>query len=186
MTPTYEEFYQYFEEKVKKHGDDAKNYTEWLETKFESWSLNGWKKEKGTKLIPIKNWRSTLLQCIPYRMPNKVKNIKVITDTPPKKIDYKLKMTEEEKENNAYLSAIYAYDEFKQKGRVSYSYHTVYDTLRKKGLIQKLDKENTKRMVDFLNEKYPEENHNKKMNWGKVHLVEDCFRRCKVHVKELI
>ena len=95
-------------------------------------------------------------------------------------------MTEEEKENVAYLNVIYAFDEWKAKGRVGYSYHPVYDTLRAKGLIKKLDPENAARLVDFLNEKYPGETHEKKMDWGKVHLVEGCFRKCKIHIKELI
>ena len=83
--PTYEEFYGYFEECMKEKEDDPKIYTEWIKDKYEAWKLNDWKKEKGAKLIPIKNWRSTLRQCLTYRMPNKVKNIKVITDTPPPK-----------------------------------------------------------------------------------------------------
>ena len=75
--PTYEEFYGYFEQSMKQKKDDPKIYTEWIEDKYEAWKLNEWKKEKGAKLIPIKNWRSTLRQCLPYRMRNKVKDLTV-------------------------------------------------------------------------------------------------------------
>ena len=75
--PTYEEFYGYFEQCMKQKKDDPKIYTEWIEDKYEAWKLNEWKKEKGAKLIPIKNWRSTLRQCLPYRMRNKVKDLTV-------------------------------------------------------------------------------------------------------------
>ncbi len=40
--------------------------------------------------------------------------------------------------------------------------------------------------VDRWQNKYPGETHEKKMDWGKVHLVEGCFRKCKIHIKELI
>ncbi|BFP39530.1 hypothetical protein FGF1_03750 [Flavobacteriaceae bacterium GF1] len=89
MTPTYNEFYGYFEKCMVEKDDEAKNYTEWIKDKYEAWKLNGWKKSKtkGQKeiLIPILNWKSTLRQCLGYRIPNKVRNIKVVTDPTPKK-----------------------------------------------------------------------------------------------------
>ena len=126
MIPTYEEFYKYFEERMKKKGDDPKNYTEWLDDKYEAWKLNDWKKEQKGKLIAIKNWKSTLNQCLAYRSPNRVKNLTVVTNKPPvNKIEQPLKMTEEEKNINAELNIIYAYDEWKQRGRIAYSYPIV-------------------------------------------------------------
>lgn len=75
--PTYDEFWDYFCEKMRNKKDDPKQYTEWLEDKYEAWKENDWKKEKQGKYYPIKKWKSTLLQCLSYRMPNKVKDTKV-------------------------------------------------------------------------------------------------------------
>jgi len=40
--------------------------TEKVKFKYEAWKLNGWKKQNGNKLQEIKNWKSTLLNTIPY------------------------------------------------------------------------------------------------------------------------
>lgn len=75
--PSFEEFQRYAFEKISKKGDDPRNYTEWIMDKFDAWDEAGWQKCVKGKYIPIKIWKSTLSQCLPYRMPNKVKEIKV-------------------------------------------------------------------------------------------------------------
>lgn len=129
MIPTYEEFYKYFEACMEEKKDDPKNYTEWIKDKYEAWSLNGWKKEKGAKLIPIKNYKSTLRQCLPYRMPNKVKNIRVVTDPTPKKRSKLDEIMIDE--------IVYSYNTYKEKNFLAPPNNKYYDFLLSKGVFKR-------------------------------------------------
>lgn len=54
----------------------------------------------------------------------------------PIKQEAKVELSEEEKTENAYLNCIYAFDEYIQKGEVPFNYHTAYDTLKAKGMVE--------------------------------------------------
>lgn len=58
--PAFDEFLEYALEN-KPNIDIEK-----VKFKYEAWKLNGWKKQNGNKLQEIKNWKSTLLNTIPY------------------------------------------------------------------------------------------------------------------------
>lgn len=53
----------------------------------------------------------------------------------------KFELSEEQKEENAYLNCIYAFDDWLPKQEVSYNYHTAYDHLKEKGLVERPTKE---------------------------------------------
>lgn len=75
--PTPEEFAAYAYDKIQFIGDDPKKYTEWVALKYMSWEANDWQKCVKGKDIPIKNWKATLVRCLPYREWNKVRSVKV-------------------------------------------------------------------------------------------------------------
>lgn len=104
---------------------------------------------------------------------------------PLKKVEYKNQLSEEEKERNAYLNCIYAYDEWKQDGFLKEEYHWVYDTLKEKGIL-KTSKEESKSLNEYLREKYPDKDRDYRMKKGKVLLLERMFERLKVHIKEIL
>lgn len=74
--PTWEEFSKYASIKIKEKDDHPEFYTEWLKDKYDSWVEAGWKKSKtkGQKevYVDILIWKTTLLQCLPFRVQNKV------------------------------------------------------------------------------------------------------------------
>ncbi len=71
--PDYEEFKEYAFKKLNDIGDSPNLYTEWIYFKYSAWEANNWCKTIKDKDIPIKNWKTTLLQCLPYREINKAK-----------------------------------------------------------------------------------------------------------------
>ena len=73
-TPTFEEFNAYAIERIKGDKDNPELYTDFIRAKFDAWDLAGWKKEVKGKLVPIKIWKTTLIQALIYRQPNKVQN----------------------------------------------------------------------------------------------------------------
>ena len=73
--PTFEEFNAYAIERIKGDKDNPELYTDFIRAKFDAWDLAGWKKEVKGKLVPIKIWKTTLIQALIYRQPNKVKQI---------------------------------------------------------------------------------------------------------------
>ena len=75
--PTLKEFQEYTNQRLCDIGDNPLHYSEWVMAKYMAWEANGWKKTIKGNDIPIKNWKSTIIQCLPYRMPNKVKKIEV-------------------------------------------------------------------------------------------------------------
>lgn len=75
--PSIEEFMEYGAEILTRIGDEPRYYTEWVQLKYMAWESNDWQKTVKGKDIPIKNWKTTLLQCIPYRERNKSRSIKV-------------------------------------------------------------------------------------------------------------
>lgn len=86
--PTFDEFKDYVENQITMLGDEPENYTEWIYLKYMAWSENDWCKHVKGKDIPIKRWKTTLLQCLPYRVENKVQKRKqgTITERLLKKI----------------------------------------------------------------------------------------------------
>lgn len=74
--PTFDEFTEYAQIHLERMNDNN-DYSEWLYLKFMAWSEDDWHKSPGGKRQKIKNWKSTLLQCLKYREPNKVKKLKV-------------------------------------------------------------------------------------------------------------
>lgn len=72
--PTFDEFREYAENQISMLRDDPENYTEWVYCKYAAWDAAEWEKCVKGKYQPIKNWKTTLLQCLPYREANKVRN----------------------------------------------------------------------------------------------------------------
>jgi hypothetical protein len=58
--PAWEEFLAYALEKKQKASKQD------LKLKYESWIESGWKVNRGGKLQPIQNWKTTLLNTLPY------------------------------------------------------------------------------------------------------------------------
>ena len=58
--PAWEDFLAYAVEKKPKVSKSD------LKLKYEAWRENGWKVQRGGKLQPIKNWKATLLNTLPY------------------------------------------------------------------------------------------------------------------------
>jgi hypothetical protein len=58
--PAWEEFLEYAVEKKQRVNKQD------LKLKYESWIENGWKVNRGGKLQPIHNWKSTLLNTLPH------------------------------------------------------------------------------------------------------------------------
>lgn len=94
--PSWEEFKEYAFTKIKAKDDHPQFYTEWLKDKYDSWVEAGWKKSKtlGKKevYVDIIIWKTTLIQCLPYRQTNKVQkdqaSVKPLSETGHmKKID---------------------------------------------------------------------------------------------------
>lgn len=67
--PTLEEFLIYAEHATK---ENFKSYKNSLELKYKSWAENGWM-TGGAKSRQIKNWKSTLLNTIPYLKQEEIK-----------------------------------------------------------------------------------------------------------------
>ncbi len=103
----------------------------------------------------------------------------------PKKQEVSFEITDEEKERNAYLNCIYAYDEWKQEKKLPNDYHWVYETLKERGLL-KVSEEESKSLNEHLRETYPHFNKEQKKIKGRIILLERFFERLKVHVKELL
>lgn len=126
--PSYDDFWEYFTEKMRKKKDDPNQYSEWLEDKYEAWLENDWQKEKQGKSYPIKNWKSTLLQCLSYRMPNKVKDTKVRAEI--------LKPTGKlmEIENEIIIGA---FNHYKVMCTLPLKYEESFDILLERGVFKK-------------------------------------------------
>lgn len=75
IIPSLEEFVDYGLEVIAKTGDNPENYTEWLQLKYMAWQSAGWQKTVRGKDQEIKNWKTTLINTIPYRVPNKKRNL---------------------------------------------------------------------------------------------------------------
>lgn len=71
--PAFDEFLEYALEN-KPNIDIEK-----VKFKYEAWKLNGWKKQNGNKLQEIKNWKSTLLNTIPYLGETKYQGVSIDT-----------------------------------------------------------------------------------------------------------
>jgi len=123
--PTLTEFNSYASSYLEKLGDDPKKYTEYIQCKYDAWSLAGWKKEIKGKPVKILNWKNTLIQAMPYRQPNKVKDLTVraepITTGKVKKI-----------ENEEILTA---YRDFRKVGSTSPKFVGIFNILRRRGKL---------------------------------------------------
>lgn len=118
--PTLEQFREYAYNWIARHGDDPKRYSEYIDLKYESWSLANWHKEKGGKLVPIHIWQTTLLQALPYRQPNKGEGKK----TPVKR-----------KTDNFTDDILKAYRVFKDKGSLPSAFSDVFKPLFRMGVL---------------------------------------------------
>lgn len=126
-TPTLDEFKTYAFERIRtKYNEPAENYSHWIEDKFEAWTLNGWKKENKGKLVKILNWKTTIIQCMAYRQPNKSGQIKVKHEVikPGGKLDQM---------DISDLKS--AYNTKGENGYVDIMYFDVFNFLVKKGVI---------------------------------------------------
>lgn len=77
MIPTYEEFQQYAFERIKGEKDDPRKYTDFIKSKYDAWTIAGWKKEVKGRFVKIQIWKTTLIQSLIHRVPNKVNDLKV-------------------------------------------------------------------------------------------------------------
>lgn len=98
---------------------------------------------------------------------------------------YVHEISDDEKDKNEYLNIIYAYDEWKMEGALRTEYHFVYDSLKNRGKINLSDDEKTQ-LNEHLRETYPDFTREKRHKKGKVLLVENYFKKLKVHVKEFL
>ncbi len=108
------------------------------------------------------------------------------------KVEAKVELSEEEKKQieedrkkNEYLNCLYAYDEWKQDGKVPMDYHWVVDTLKEKGLL-KVSEEESKSLNTYLRENYPDSNREKRWKKGRSLILERFFERLKVPLKEIL
>ena len=95
------------------------------------------------------------------------------------------KQIEEERKHNEYLNCIYAYDEWKQDGKVPLDYHWVYDTLKERGLL-KVTEEESKSLNIYLRETYPDSTREKRWKKGKCLLLDRFFEKLEVPLKEFL
>lgn len=72
--PTESEFLEYGSEQLVSLGKDPDNFQIALKSKFKSWEESGWINGKTNK--PIENWKSTLVNTIPYMLPLEQKETK--------------------------------------------------------------------------------------------------------------
>ena len=75
--PNLQEFKEYGRKIIAKIKDNPDLYSEWIEIKHMTWESDDWHKNVGGKRIPIKNWKTTFISCVPYREQNKTKKIRV-------------------------------------------------------------------------------------------------------------
>lgn len=94
-TPTLEDFMAFGLEKLSDVSVDA------LRLKYESWVSNGWSTNKDNKIKPILNWKTTLINTLPYlpKQPKQQKKEFVFSNCEG--------MTQEEK--NQYAKDLVAY-----------------------------------------------------------------------------
>ena len=130
MKPTLDEFKQYAFTRIKAKKDDPRIYTDWLEDKYEAWTIAGWKKEQKGKFVDIKIWQTTLIQCLAHRIPNKVNDIKVRAEVIKPTGD--LKRIEDTMITNGF-------NEYKIMSKLSLKYATIWDTLIERNLLPKAE-----------------------------------------------
>lgn len=70
--PTLDEFLLYAKTICDEDGYDFKSIEKSVRSKYRAWKEAGWKKQKNGKFIPIKIWKSTLSNTIPYLKAEKI------------------------------------------------------------------------------------------------------------------
>lgn len=127
---------------------------------------------------------------------------------PVKKTEHKTEISEEEKERNAFLNCVYAFDDWLPRQEVSYEYHTAYDELKSRGLIKVPDKGESKKIMELAKSRLLRESSTNRefkeairkvlntkeenqwvINYGKCELLSRYFKKIKEqkkHIKDIL
>lgn len=120
----------------------------------------------------------------------------------------KLDISEDEKQQNAFLNIVYAFDDWVSKKEVSYEFHTAYDELKARGFLETPTKEESKKTMEKSKSRLIRESATNRslkeslrsvlgtknerdwvINYGKCELLSRFFKTVheqKKHIKDLI
>ena len=70
--PTLSEFLGYAKEICEEDGYSYSSIEKSLKSKYRAWKEAGWKKQRANKFIPIKIWKTTLSNTLPYLKAEKI------------------------------------------------------------------------------------------------------------------
>lgn len=127
---------------------------------------------------------------------------------PEKHEPIKLDISEDEKQQNAFLNIVYAFDDWVGKKEVSYEFHTAYDELKTRGFLETPTKEESKKIMEKSKSRLIRESATNRslkeslrsvlgtknerdwvINYGKCELLSRFFKTVheqKKHIKDLI
>ncbi|MGB2525676.1 hypothetical protein [Flagellimonas sp. SN16] len=126
----------------------------------------------------------------------------------PIKQEINTEISEDEKERNAFLNCVYAFDDWLPRQEVSYEYHTAYDELKSRGLMEVPKKDESDRIMELAKSRLLRESATSRefkdairkvlntkeerqwvINYGKCELLSRYFKKIKEqkkHIKDIL
>ncbi|RPG37661.1 MAG: hypothetical protein CBB72_002215 [Muricauda sp. TMED12] len=120
----------------------------------------------------------------------------------------KLDISDDEKQRNAFMNCVYAFDDWVGKKEVDYNYHTAYDELKSRGFISAPSKEESKKVMELAKSRLLRESSTNRqlketlrsvlgtkkeydwvVNYGKCELLSRYFKTIheqKKHIKDIL
>ncbi len=120
----------------------------------------------------------------------------------------KLEISDDEREQNAFMNIVYAFDDWVPKKEVSYEYHTAYDELKNRGFLETPTKEESKKVLELAKSRMLRESSTNRefkdalrkvlgtknewdwvVNYGKCELLSRFFKELheqKKHIKDIL
>lgn len=171
-------------------------YSDEIEKAFRLYALG-----KLPDLEPIDNYLTPILFA-------KVVNAYRETKPQERHEPIKLEISDDEKERNAFMNCVYAYDDWLPNGEVAYNYHKAYDELKSRGHIKPPNKEESDNILKIAKSRMLRESSTNRefkealrsalgtdkekpwvVNYGKCELLARYFKELKEnkkHIKDVL